>query len=84
MCDLDGMIRIVELQLQARRQHVNDEQLALFALQGGVRYANPLTGQPMHVDVLRNTIDFQPLAQRDQVFFPWPLAAASTGTSGVH
>jgi hypothetical protein len=77
MCDLDGMIRIVALELQARLQHVNVEQLAQFALQGGARYANPFTGQPMHVDVTRKTIDFQPLAPRDQVFFPWPLAAKS-------
>jgi hypothetical protein len=81
MCDLDGMIRIVELQLQARLQHVNDEQLAQFALNGAARYANPFTGQPMHVDVARKTIDFQPLAQRDRVFFPWPLAAAPAGAS---
>ncbi len=76
MCDLDGMIRIVELELQAGLQHVNDEQLAQFALNGGARYSNPFTGQPMHVDMVRKTIDFQPLAQRDQVFFPWPLAGA--------
>jgi hypothetical protein len=73
MCDLDGMIRIVELELQAGLQHVNDEQLAQFALSGGARYANPFTGQPMHVDVVRKSIDFQPLAQRDRAFFPWPL-----------
>jgi hypothetical protein len=77
MCDLDGMIRIVALQLQAHLQHVQDGQLAQFALNGGARYANPFTGQPMHVDVTRKTIDFQPLAQRDQGFFPWPLAAKS-------
>ncbi|HEY1900249.1 MAG TPA: hypothetical protein VGG49_10675 [Steroidobacteraceae bacterium] len=79
MCDLDGMIRIVELELQARLQHVNDEQLAQFAWNGGARYANPFTGQPMHVDVARKTIDFEPLAQRDRFFFPWPLAAAPPG-----
>ena len=73
MCDLDGMIRIVELELQAGLQHVNGEQLAQFASNGGARYANPFTGQPMHVDVVRKTIDFQPLAQRDRAFFPWPL-----------
>jgi hypothetical protein len=76
MCDLDGMIRIVALQLQARLQHVNDEQLTQFALHEGARYANPFTGQPMQVDSARKTIAFQPLAQRDEVFFPWPLAAA--------
>jgi hypothetical protein len=81
MCDLDGMIRIVELELQARLQHLNDRQLAQFALNGAARYANPFTGQPMHVDVARKTIDFQPLAQRDRVFFPWPLAAAPAGAS---
>jgi hypothetical protein len=81
MCDLDGMIRIVELELQARLQHMNDEQLAQFALDGGARYANPFTGEPMHVDVARKTIDFQPLAPRDRVFFPWPLAAAPAGAS---
>jgi hypothetical protein len=81
MCDLDGMIRIVALQLQARLQHVKDEQLAQFALNGGARYANPFTGQPMQVDVTGKTIDFQPLAQRDRVFFPWPLAAAPAGAS---
>jgi len=79
MCDLDGIIRIVELELQARQQHVNDEQLAQFALNGGTRYANPFTGQPMHVDGARKTIDFQPLALRDRVFLPWPLAAAPSG-----
>jgi hypothetical protein len=76
MCDLDGMIRIVELQLQARLQHVKNEQLAQFALNGGSRYANPFTGQPMHFDVAHQTMDFQPLAERDRRFFPWPLAAA--------
>jgi hypothetical protein len=76
MCDLDGMLRIVDLELRARQQHVNDAQLAQFALNGGARYANPFTGQPMHVDVARKTIDFQPLAQRDRAFFPWPLSAA--------
>jgi hypothetical protein len=81
MCDLDGMIRIVELELQARLQHVNDEQLAQFASNAAARYGNPFTGQPMHIDVARKTIDFQPLAQRDQVFFPWPLAAAPAGAS---
>ena len=81
MCDLDGMIRIVALGLQARLQHVNDEQLAQFALNGAARYANPFTGQPMHFDLARKTIDFQPLAPRDQVFFPWPLAAAPARAS---
>jgi hypothetical protein len=81
MCDLEGMIRIVELELQARLQHVNDEQLVQFALDAGARYANPFTGQPMHVDMARKTIDFQPLAPRDRVFFPWPLAAAPAGAS---
>jgi hypothetical protein len=84
MCDLDGMIRIVALELQARKQHVNDEQFAQFALNGGARYVNPFTGQPMQVDVARKTIDFQPLAQRDRVFFPWPLATAPAGPSVPH
>jgi hypothetical protein len=84
MCDLDGMIRIVALELQARQQHVNDEQLAHLALTGGVRYANPFTGQPMHVDVTRRTIEFQPLAARDQVFFPWPLVTATAAASVPH
>lgn len=84
MCDLDGMIRIVELELQARLQRVSDEQLALFALNGAARYANPFTGQPMHVEVARKTIDFQPLAQRDRVFFPWPLAATPAGAAVLH
>jgi hypothetical protein len=81
MCDLDGMIRIVALELQARLQHVNNEQLAQFALSGAARYGNPFTGQPMHIDAARMTIDFQPLARRDQGFFPWPLAAAPAGAS---
>jgi hypothetical protein len=83
MCDLEGIVRIVQLQLQARLQHVNEQQLAQFALHGGARYANPFTGHPMHVDATRGTIDFQPLAQRDQGFFPWPLVGARTaGASG--
>ena len=81
MCDLDGMVRIVDLELQARLQHVNDQQLAQFALAGGTRYANPFTGQPMHVDPVHKVIDFQPLADRDRVFFPWPLAAAAARPS---
>jgi hypothetical protein len=84
MCDLEGMLGIVELQLEARLQHVNDEQLAPFALRRGSRYANPFTGQPMQFDVTRKTIDFEPLAQRDRVFFPWPLAAAPAGASVPH
>jgi hypothetical protein len=84
MCDLDGMIRIVALELQARKQHVNDAQLAQFALDGGARYANPFTGQAMHVDAARKTIDFQPLAPRDRGFFPWPLATAPTAASVAH
>jgi len=64
MCDLEGMIRIVQLQLPARLQHVNDEQLTQFA-------------------VARKTIDFQPLAPRDQGFWPWPLAAAPACVKGM-
>jgi hypothetical protein len=77
MCDLDGMLSLVDLELMARLQHINDEQIAQFALSGGARYANPFTGQPMHVDGARGTIDFQPLAQRDRPFFPWPLAVSA-------
>ena len=84
MCDLDGMVRIVELELHARLQHVSDDELAQFALNGGDRYANPFNGQPMHVDVARKAIDFQPLAMRDRVFFPWPLAAAAPVASVRH
>jgi hypothetical protein len=73
MCDLDGMLRIVDLELKARLQHVNDEQLAQLALNAGARYANPFTGQPMHFDLAHRTIDFQPLAERDRPLFPWPL-----------
>ncbi len=83
LCDLDGMIRIVALQLQARKQLVNDEQLTQFAVNGGARYANPFTGQPMHVDVFRKTIDFQPLAERDRVFFPWLPVGGYGGERGI-
>jgi hypothetical protein len=84
LCDMDGMIRIVQLQLQARMQHVSDDQLAHFAATGGARYANPFDGQPMHIDVARNSIEFAPVAERDRRFFPWPLASAAAGASGIH
>ena len=83
MCDLDGMVRIVALQLQARLQQVSDKQLAQFALNGGARYANPFTGQPMQVDAAGKVIDFQPLAERDRVFFPWPLGAPAGSVSAA-
>jgi hypothetical protein len=75
MCDLEGMVRIVALELQVRLQHVDDARFAQFASDGGARYANPFTAQPMRIDLARKTIDFQPVAERDRTFFPWPLAA---------
>jgi hypothetical protein len=75
MCDLDGMVRIVELQLQARMQHVNEDGLVQFAANAGVRYSNPFTGRPMHFDAALRTMALQPVALRDRVFFPWPLTA---------
>jgi hypothetical protein len=61
MCNLDGTIRIVELQLQAPLQHVGDEQLAQYAINTGAHCANPCIGWPIHVDVVYKTAEFQPL-----------------------
>jgi hypothetical protein len=73
MCDLDGMNRIVALQILIRSRHLRDEDIADFLQHTGPQYTNPFTGQPMDVTAGKPTITFQPLAYRDAGYFPWPI-----------
>jgi hypothetical protein len=73
MCDLDGMNRIVALQIMIRSQHVRDEDVANFLQHAGAQYRNPFTGQPMQVEAGKPGVTFQPVASRDAGYFPWPI-----------
>jgi hypothetical protein len=73
MCDLDGMNRIVGLQLLMRTQHVRDEDMIEFINRAAIQYANPFTGKPMQVDPAKRTMTFEPIADRDKAYFPWPI-----------
>jgi hypothetical protein len=73
MCDLDGMNRIVALQIMIRSQHMRDEDIENFLQHAGAQYRNPFTGQPMQVEAGKPSVTFQPVASRDASYFPWPI-----------
>ena len=73
MCDLDGINRIVGLQIMIHSEHVRDEDIANFLQHAGAQYSNPFTGQPMQVEAGKPSVTFQPLAPRDASYFPWPI-----------
>ena len=73
MCDLEGMNRIVRLQLLLRIQHVDDNNIQNFINQVGQEYSNPFTNQPMQFYLKDHTITFQPIAARDNIYLPWPI-----------
>jgi hypothetical protein len=76
------MARIVKLQLQVSRRHLSDEQLVQFVARAGPAIVNPHTGSPLHFDPARKTIDLQPPADRDQLYFSWPMGPLQgAGTS---
>jgi hypothetical protein len=74
VCDLDGMTRIVRLQVRIRQLHMPDAEITGFLQRPeAAAYSNPFDGKPMHFNVASRTLSFAPISERDSGYFPWPF-----------
>ena len=73
MCDLQGMQAIVALQLAVKIRHLEDVQIAAYVRQAYPPYGNPYRGTPFVWNAADRTLTFQPIAERDRKYLPWPI-----------
>ena len=79
MCDLQGMVSIVALQLTIAAQHLNDAQIAAFVTQHAALYFDPYTGMPLAWQRSERSLSFRPGADRNVNYFPWPVGNHANG-----
>jgi len=74
LCDLEGMQRIVRLQLLIRRNGLADADIPAFLdSDAGVEFSDPFTGHPMHWDAVHRTLSFDPRSRSMEGVMPWPI-----------
>lgn len=76
MCDLQGMMSIVALQLTIGAEHVGDAGIADFVKQNAAAHGDPYTGIPLEWQEGSRSLSFRPGAARDIKYFPWPIGRA--------
>jgi hypothetical protein len=73
MCDLQGMVGIVALQLAIQVEHIQDTDIADFVKRHAQTDGNPYTGQPLDWNEGDGSVSFRPIAERNVDYFPWPI-----------
>jgi len=73
LCDLQGLERIVTLQVQIRRQRIADTGVAAFLAAAGPGLSDPYTGQPMRWNPQNHTLDFDMGDPTSRGTLPWPI-----------
>jgi hypothetical protein len=73
ICDVQGMQRLVALQLNIRREALGDDQIPAYIGQAGSRYADPYSGQPMQWDAKSHGLSFAATDKRNRSGMPWPI-----------
>jgi hypothetical protein len=73
MCDLQGMTAIVGLQMSLGAERVGDDRIADFVTQSAAVYGDPYTGRPLEWHQSGRSLSFQPGADRNIKYFPWPI-----------
>jgi len=73
MCDLQGMVGIVALQLAIQVEHIQDIDIADFVKRRAESDGNPYTGQPLEWNEADGSLGFRPVAERNTGYFPWPI-----------
>jgi hypothetical protein len=75
MCDLQGMTAIVGLQMSLGAERVGDDRIADFVTQSAAVYGDPYTGRPLEWRESGRSLSFQPGADRNIKYFPWPIGS---------
>lgn len=57
--DLDGMMRLVALQVQLKQRAIPDGKIEEFVSESGAQYHDPYTGKPMRWDASKRTLWFE-------------------------
>jgi len=73
VCDLEGMQRLVALQLDIRSKGIADPQIPDFIRQVGAAYTDPFTDRPMQWNPQARGLGFEAAEERDRSTMPWPL-----------
>ncbi len=73
VCAMEGIQRIVRLQLAIRRSHTAESDIPSFISSAGPAYADPFTEQPMRWDSSTHTLYFDPRSERMSGILPWPI-----------
>ena len=73
MIDLEGVRRLVALQLEIRNQGVGDSAIEAYLQHAGADFANPYTGKPMTWDATTRTLSFKPGREHNQKYAVLPL-----------
>lgn len=72
-CNLEGMQRIVALQLAIRRNNLADAQIPAFLERAGADYADPFTGKPMQWDAQDRSLAFRTRPLQEGQLVRWPI-----------
>lgn len=73
MCDLQGIQRLLALQLLLRENNVGDDRIAGFIQQAGPDYADPFTGTPMQWQAQQHGLSFSAVHPLNRDLLPWPI-----------
>lgn len=72
-CNLEGIQRIVALQLAIHKNQIADAQIPAFLEQAGTDYADPFTGKPMQWDAQERSLAFHSRPVLTGELLRWPI-----------
>jgi hypothetical protein len=73
MCDLQGIQRLVALQLMIRRDNVAATDIPAYIQKAGTDYADPYSGKPMQWNPEAKGLTFDASDSRNRALMSWPI-----------
>jgi hypothetical protein len=73
LCDLEGMQRLIALQLEIRSAGLMPDQIPSYLQKAGPAHSDPYTGDPMQWDAAKRTLSFRATDERVRDVLPWPI-----------
>jgi hypothetical protein len=73
ICDLEGLRRVVALQLNLHDNAVPESQIPAYLEKAGAGYADPYTLKPMQWSAPAHGLSFKPSDSRFESYLPWPI-----------